>query len=55
VANAALDRGAVAEHGADRLAQRLGAVDDEQDSLLGIQPAVDQVGQQSGGDGGVLG
>jgi hypothetical protein len=47
--------GAVAEDGADRLAQRLGAVDDEQDALLGIEAALDQVGEQRGRDGGVLG
>jgi hypothetical protein len=40
VAYAALRRRAPADHGADRLAQRLGAVDDEQDALLGIEPAV---------------
>ena len=44
-----------AEHVADRLAQRLGAVDDDQHALLDIEAALDEVGQQRGRDGGVLG
>ena len=47
--------GAVAEDVADRLPQRLGAVDHEQDPLLGVEAALDQVGQQRGRDGRVLG
>ena len=35
--------------------QRLGAVDHEQDRLLGIKAAVDEVGQQRPGERGVLG
>ena len=50
-----MHEGALAEDVADRLPQRLGAVDHEQDALLGVQAAVDEVGQQRGGDGGVLG
>ena len=45
--------GHVAEHGADRLAQRFGAVDDEQHPLLGVQAALDQIRQQRGRDGRV--
>jgi hypothetical protein len=55
VAHAALDRRVGAEDVADGLAQRLGAVDDDQHALLDIQAALDEVGQQRGGDGGVLG
>jgi hypothetical protein len=43
------------EHVADRPSERFGAVDHEQDALLGIEAALDQVGQQRGRDGGVLG
>jgi len=46
VLHAALDRDLVPEHLADRLAQGFGAVDHEQEPLLDIQSAVDQVGQQ---------
>ena len=42
------------EHVLDRSAQRLAAVDHEQDRLLGIEAAVDEVGQQRSGEGGVL-
>ena len=55
VADAALDRRVDAEHVADGLAERLGAVDDDQHALLDIQAALDEVGQQRGRDGGVLG
>ena len=55
VADAALHRRVDAEHVADGLAQRLGAVDDDQHALLDIQAALDEVGQQRGRDGGVLG
>lgn len=44
VPHAPLD-GRLAEGVADRLAQRLGAVDHEQDALLGVEAALDQVGQ----------
>jgi hypothetical protein len=47
--------GCLAEHGADRLAQRLRAVDHEQHPLLGIEATLDQIGQQRGRDGRVLG
>jgi hypothetical protein len=52
---AALHRHLVAEHLTDRFAQRLRAVDHEQHSLLDVEPTVDQIGQQRGGDGRVLG
>jgi hypothetical protein len=45
----------LAEHILDRLAQRLAAVDHEQHRLLGVQAAVDQIGQQRAGERGVLG
>jgi hypothetical protein len=44
-----------AEHVADRLAQRLGSVDHAQHALLDVEAALDEVGQQRGRDGGVLG
>jgi hypothetical protein len=44
-----------AEHVADGLPERLGAVDDDEHALLDIEAALDEVGQQRGGDGGVLG
>ena len=40
---------------ADRAAERLGTVDHEQDSLLGVEAALDQVGEQRGRHGRVLG
>ena len=46
---------ALAEHVLDRPAQGLSAVDDEEDRLLGIEPALDQVGKQRGRDRRVLG
>ena len=55
VAHAALDRRVDAEHVTDGLSQRLGAVDDDQHALLDIQAALDEVGQQRGRDGRVLG
>jgi hypothetical protein len=45
----------LAEDGADRLPQRLGAVDHEQDRLLGVEAALDQIGEQRRRDGRVLG
>jgi hypothetical protein len=51
---AALDRD-LAEHGPDRLPQRLAAVDHEQHPLLGIKATRDQVGEQRSSDGRVLG
>jgi hypothetical protein len=39
----ALDRRLPAEGGADRLGERLGAIDDEQSTGLGIKPAIDQL------------
>ena len=51
---AALDRRMAAERGANRLRQRLRAVDDEQAIGLRIEPAPRQVVEQSLADGGVL-
>ena len=45
----------LAEDVADRAPQRLAAVDHEQDRLLGIQAAVDEIGQQRPRERGVLG
>ncbi len=45
----------LAEHVLDRAADRLPAVNDEEDRLFGVQAAVDQVGQQCPGQRGVLG
>ena len=53
VPQTALDRD-LAEHRADRLAQRLGSVEHEQHPLLRIQPPLDQIGQQRGRDRRVL-
>jgi hypothetical protein len=55
VADAALHRRVHAEHVADRLAQRLGAVEHAQHALLCVEAAVDEVGKQRRRDGGVLG
>src|SRR3954447_3886894 len=55
VADTALHRGVDPEHVADRLAQRLGAVDHAEHALLDVEATLDEVGQQRGGDGGVLG
>ena len=54
VAHAALD-GDGAEHVAHGLAQRLGAVDDDQHALLDVQAALDEVREQRRRDGGVFG
>jgi hypothetical protein len=43
VAVTPMDQRVLAEDLLDRAAQRLAAVDDEQDRLLGIQAAVDEV------------
>ena len=55
VAMAAMHQRVLAEDGLDRLPERFAAVDDEQDRLLGIQAAIDQIGEQRAGQGGVLG
>jgi hypothetical protein len=55
VALAAMDQRVLAEDVLDRPPQRLAAVDDEQDRLLGIQAALDQVGQQRPRERRVLG
>jgi len=55
VTDTALHRDALPEHLADRLAERLRSVDDEQHPLRGIQTTVDQIGEQRLDDGGVLG
>jgi hypothetical protein len=54
VADTALHRRVYAEHVAERLAQCLRAVEDAEHALLDFEPAVDDVGEQRGGDGGVL-
>jgi hypothetical protein len=46
VAVAAMHQRVLAEDIADRAPQRLAAVDDEQDRLLGIETAIDEVGEQ---------
>ena len=55
VAVAAMHERVLAEDVLDRAPQRLAAVDHEQDRLLGVQAAVDEVGQQRAGERGVLG
>ncbi|MFN8215182.1 MAG: hypothetical protein U0R71_01160 [Solirubrobacterales bacterium] len=55
MAVAAMDEGVGAEDLADRLGKGLGAVDHEQDRLLGIEAAVDEVGQQGARERRVLG
>ena len=52
---AALDRRVAAESLADRLGERLGAVDDEEAADAGIEAALDQVVEQRLDRGGVLG
>jgi len=54
LAMAAMDQRVLAEHVADRTAQGLGAVDHEQDRLVGVEAAVDEVGQQRARQGRVL-
>src|SRR4051812_43800272 len=41
-----LDRRVYAEHVTDRLAERLGTVDDHQHTLFDVEAAFDEVGQQ---------
>ena len=53
VADAAL-HGRLAEDGADRLPERLGAVDHEQHPLLGVEAARDEIREQRGRDRRVL-
>ena len=55
VAHAALDGRRVAEHVADRLAKRLGAVEHAEHALGGVEATIDEVGEQRGGHRGVLG
>ena len=52
---AAMHQRALAEDVLDRAPQRLAAVEHEQDRLLGIKAAVDQIGQQRARERGVLG
>ena len=52
---AAVDQRVLAEDVFDRPAQRLGAVDDEQDRLLAIKAAIDKIGQQRPGESCILG
>ena len=54
VAVTAMDECVLAEDVADRAPERLAAVDHEQDRLLGIEAAVDQVGEQRPREGRVL-
>jgi hypothetical protein len=51
VAHAAVYRCALAKNVSDRLAQGLCAVDDTQDSLGGIEAALDEIREQRRGDG----
>jgi len=46
--------GCFAEHVPDRLVERFRPVDHEQHPLLGIEPTLDEIGQQGGRDGRVL-
>ena len=55
VAMTAVHQRVLAEDVFDRPAQRLAAVDDEQDRLVGIEATVDEIGQQRPGQRGVLG
>ncbi len=52
---AAVHQRVLAEDVLDRASERLGAVDHEQDRLLGIEAAVDEVGQQRPRERGVFG
>ena len=52
---APMDERVLAEDVLDRLPQCLATVDDEQDRLIWVKAAVDQVGQQRPGERGVLG
>jgi hypothetical protein len=54
VAHAPLHGRVDAEHVADGRAQRLGAVEHDQDALVDVEAALDEVGQQGCRDGGVL-
>lgn len=54
VAMAAMDERVFAKDVLDRPAQRLAAVDNEQDRLVGIEAAVDEIGQQRPRERGVL-
>jgi hypothetical protein len=49
-----MDERVLAEDVLDRAPECLAAVDDEQDRLVGIKAAVDEVGQQRAGQGRVL-
>ena len=55
VAMTAMHQRVLAEHVLDRAPQRLGAVDHEQDRLLWVEAAVDEIGQQGACQRGVLG
>ena len=52
---AAVHERVLAEHVLDRAADRLPSVNHKEDRLLGIQAAVDEIGQQRAGERGVLG
>ena len=55
VTNASLDGDLVAEHLPDGFAQGLGPVNHEEEPLLDVEAAVDEVGQQRGRHCRVLG
>ena len=55
VADAALHRRGTPSTSRTGLPERLGAVEDAEHALLDVEAAVDQVGEQRGGDGRVLG
>ena len=55
VSLAALHHRELAVDVSDRAPQRLRSVDDKQYRALGGQPSLDEVGEQRGGDPGVLG
>jgi len=52
---AALHQRLAAEHGLDRLAQPLGAVEDHEEALLGAQPPLDQLPEEGGAHRLILG
>ena len=55
VADTALDLRSGTEDVADRFAERFGSINDEEDPLLGVKATLDQVAEQGGRHGRVLG
>jgi hypothetical protein len=55
VLGTALHGNVVAEHLPDSFPERLRPVDHEQQALLNIEAPVEQIGEQRGGDGPILG